>query len=119
MTLIIFEEDMTGYEWKEEIDPQKWDYFLSTLQGHPLQSAQWGNAKKLSHGIHDHRWIAFKEGSPVFIARFEERWVFKFLKIAWAPKGPLVLDKTEEPFLHKEFLQRLKKRGFFICVTNP
>ncbi len=107
------------YEWNENLTSDEWDGFLSQFHGHPLQSTKWGDAKKLSCGIHDHRWIAFKNGTPYFMARFEERWLFKLLKIAWIPKGPVILDKHYESTLHKEFLSRLKKRGFFLCATNP
>src|SRR3990167_2316182 len=108
-----------NYEWVENLTSKEWDDYLSALQGHPLQSAKWGNARKLSCGIKDHRWLAFKEGSPYFIARFEQRRVFKFLKIAWVPKGPIIANKQDEENLLNEFLHRLKKRGFFLCATNP
>lgn len=106
-------------DWNEAMTSHAWDNILSELRGHPLQSAKWGDSRKLSCGINDHRWIAFKNGSPVFIVRFEERRLFRFWKIAWAPKGPIVLDKCYETTLYKEFLNRLKKRGFFLCATNP
>lgn len=107
------------YEWKENLSSKEWDNLLSILNGHPLQSAKWGDAKKLSNGIKDHRWAAFKNGVPIFLVRFEERWFLKLLKIAWAPKGPTASCKQEEDKLHKEFLFKLKKRGFFLCATNP
>ena len=108
-----------NYKWDENLTEDELDHFLSKYHGHPLQSAKWGNSKKLSTGIKDHRWAALKNGLPVFIARFEERSIFKFFKVAWCPKGPLVIDKVNESTLHEEFLQRLKKKGFIICATNP
>ena len=108
-----------NYEWVENLTPQEWDNYLLLLRGHPLQSAKWGDARKLSCRIKDHRWIAFKDGSPYFIARFEERRLFRFLKIAWVPKGPITANKQDETKLFEEFLNKLKQRGFFLCATNP
>ena len=113
------ELEKINVDWHETMPPYAWDAILSKLHGHPLQSAKWGDSRKLSYGINDHRWIAFKNGSPVFIVRFEERRLFRFWKIAWAPKGPIILDKGYEKTLYKEFLSRLKKKGFFLCATNP
>lgn len=107
------------FEWAEDLTSEQYDYYLSNQHGHPLQSAKWGDSKKLSDHINDHRWIAFKDGSPILIARFEERYIFKFWKVAWCPKGPLVIDQLNETIIYKEFLNRLKKRGFFLCATNP
>lgn len=115
----MIEFEKMNYEWNESLTSYEWDNFLSKLHGHPLQSAKWGESKKISCRINDHRWIAFKDGSPVFIVRFEERRLFRFLKIAWVPKGPVAVDKHDESIFVKEFLHRLKKRGFFLCVTNP
>ncbi|EKD55078.1 MAG: methicillin resistance protein [uncultured bacterium] len=108
-----------NFKWDENVSPQNWDNLLSQLNGHPLQSAKWGDSKKASCGVKDHRWAVFKNELPVFLVRFEEKRIFKFLKIAWAPKGPVVVDKNDEVVLRKAFLSKLKKRGFIFCATNP
>jgi len=107
------------YEWIENLSVKEWDYYLSQLHGHPLQSAKWGDAKKNANGINDYRWVACKDGSPVFMARFEERRLFKFIKIAWCPKGPLIISETNDSVIKDEFLSKLRNKKFFLCITNP
>ncbi|OGT45938.1 MAG: hypothetical protein A3E83_02540 [Gammaproteobacteria bacterium RIFCSPHIGHO2_12_FULL_41_20] len=106
------------YEWKDNLSAEEWDTILSKLNGHPLQSAQWGDSRKSSCGINYYRWVAFKGGIPVFLARLEERYYLKFFKIAWIPKGPVTLDYSDK-VIEKEFLHQLKKKQFILCVTNP
>ncbi|OGT37639.1 MAG: hypothetical protein A3F12_04990 [Gammaproteobacteria bacterium RIFCSPHIGHO2_12_FULL_38_14] len=115
----MFEDNNFNYEWNENLTESEWDKFLSQLNGHPLQSAKWGNSRHLANKINDYRWAAFKNNAPVFIARFEERRVFKFFKIAWVPKGPIVADDENESVLYKQFLNRLKNQGYFLCAVNP
>lgn len=106
------------FEWKENLKPAEWDAALASLQGHPLQSAQWGDARKQVEGIKDTRWAAFKDGQPVYLVRFETRKILKWIKIAWVPCGPTLLDAHYELVLQKEFLQRLHSQRFSLCVMN-
>lgn len=107
------------FDWQEIHDHQQWDDLLALMGGHPLQSSTWGSARKVANGINDLYWCAFKNKKPVFLARVEERRILKFIKVAWVPKGPVVLDKENEKILFKQFLQLLKKQHFYFCVTNP
>ncbi|EKD55006.1 MAG: methicillin resistance protein [uncultured bacterium] len=104
-------------EWKENISPSEWDRILSSIKGHPLQSAKWGNARKSIDSICDTRWAVFKLGQPICLIRFEER---RFLgcKIAWIPKGPTMEFLEEESEIKKELFRRLRKQGFFMCIDN-
>jgi lipid II:glycine glycyltransferase (peptidoglycan interpeptide bridge formation enzyme) len=104
--------------WKDNLSSKEWDTILSALQGHPLQSAKWGDSRKKSNNIDDLRWIAYKDGQPVFMARLEIRKVFGLMAVAWIPKGPAITDPSLEPFLQKEFLLRLKQKGFFVCANS-
>jgi hypothetical protein len=104
--------------WKENLTDGEWDTVLTELGGHPLQSAVWGNVRKTSDHIKDHRWVAFQHGKPVFLARFEERCILKKFKIAWAPKGPVAFDPAQEIFLKKIFFKRLREKKFFIFADN-
>jgi hypothetical protein len=106
------------FEWKEINDSEEWDRILICVKGHPLQSAKWGNSRRKVDGISDLRWAAFKDGIPVFLARFEERKVLGLIKIAWLPKGPTYSELSYELVLQKEFLQRLRKKKYFVCVTS-
>ncbi|HLB43345.1 MAG TPA: peptidoglycan bridge formation glycyltransferase FemA/FemB family protein [Gammaproteobacteria bacterium] len=107
-----------NYEWREDLTKDEWDNLLSRLNGHPLQSAKWGDARKQSCQINYHRWVALKNGEPVFLVRFEERLFFNFFKIAWVPKGPISFEENNS-LIQKQFFKKLKKKGFFICATNP
>lgn len=107
------------FEWREDLLPSEWDAILSSMQGHPLQSAQWGQSRYLSDGISDRRWVAYKNGYPVYLIRFEERKIFGLLKVAWSPKGPTIADPVTEKLVEKDFFKRLKKEKYFLCVTNP
>ena len=107
------------FEWREGLNSQEWDAILSSMRGHVLQSAKWGDGRKLSDGMVDHRWVAFKDGIPVYLIRFEERRILGIVKIAWAPKGPVSIKRDDESIVHNEFLRRLKKKGYFLCTTNP
>lgn len=106
------------YEWRENLSREEWDRILSEMNGHPLQSALWGNARKIADHIHDTRWAVFKEGLPVYLVRIEERSLFGLIKIAWIPRGPVVHHPNQEQLLRDQFLKRLKKRNFMICCIN-
>ena len=109
----------TVIEWKENIDSDAWDSMLTDMQGHPLQSAYWGDAKKSIENSKDIRFLAFKNGKPIFMARCEERRFLKIFKIAWVPQGPVVENGSSYGGLQREFFRRLKEKGFFFCVINP
>lgn len=106
-------------EWREDLNDMEWDELLTSMKGHPLQSTIWGNSKKRIDGINDSRWVAFKDGIPVYLVRFETRYFLKKIKIAWIPRGPVVFDRNHESFSRIEFLTRLKKLGFFFCCEAP
>jgi lipid II:glycine glycyltransferase (peptidoglycan interpeptide bridge formation enzyme) len=109
---------MMNIEWKENLTSEEWDTILSSLQGHPLQSAKWGDARKAADGINDIKWAVFQDGQPVFLVRAEERYLFKKIKIAWIPRGPTVANRLHEKQLHEEFLKRLKQNRFFLGIFN-
>jgi lipid II:glycine glycyltransferase (peptidoglycan interpeptide bridge formation enzyme) len=105
--------------WEKNLTSQEWDSILASLNGHPLQSAKWGDSRELADGIKDTRWVAFKNGKPIYLARIEERNVFGLIKIAWIPRGPTVLDLNDECHIQEELLKRLKKIGYILCIINP
>lgn len=115
---MVKNQDKEMVEWKENSDPLEWDAMVVSLQGHPLQSAQWGNARERTEGIKEYRWVAYQHGAPVFIARFEERRILKWIKIAWVPKGPIFFQEHKKS-LQDAFIRRLKAKNFHFCVLNP
>ena len=106
-------------EWKEDLADKDWDEFLIFFNGHPLQSTTWGNARLDIEGIKDYRWAVFNDNKIIYIVRFEERRIFKFLKIAWIPQEISINDVRCYNQIQKELFIRLRKKGFFICVTSP
>src|SRR3990167_104294 len=105
-------------EWRENISGEEWDFILSQMGGAPLQSALWGDSRRIHEGIKDGRWGLFRNNRPLFLVRFEIR-IFFGIKIAWVPQGPVIANLENENFYQKIFLKRLKQKKFFICVLNP
>src|SRR3990167_2468102 len=110
---------MAKYLWREDLAPREWDGMLAAIHGHPLQSASWGDARKVVDGIKNYRIAAFKDHQPVYLVRFEERRYLGFIKIAWVPRGPIFNPSTTDIALQEEFFQYLRKKGFLFCVTMP
>ena len=111
----------TNFTWKENLSAEEWDGLLAKMKGNPLQSSVWGNARKKLDQITDYRWAIFHQDTPIYLIRFEERRLFKFFKIAWAPQGPIenAIYHDYKTQLKKSFLKKLNQKKFFICVTNP
>ena len=103
---------MEKYHWREDLNTQEWDSLLAASQGHPLQSASWGEARKAIDGIEDYRLAAFRGDQAVYLARLEKRHLFNFIKIAWVPRGPTVSQQANEPVLQEAFFQQVRKKGF-------
>lgn len=106
-------------EWHTELYPDEWDSLLKFFSGHPLQSALWGMSRYEGDQISDMRWLAKIEGQPCFMARIECRQLFRWIKIAWIPKGPIYHPFQSEINVHLSFLKALKQAGFWFCITNP
>jgi hypothetical protein len=106
-------------EWRDDPDPAEWESALAGLEGHPLQSALWGNARRAADGIRDHRWLALRQGLPIWMVRFEERHVPALGCIAWVPKGPTGKLPGSSEFLPAMLIERLKRLGTTLMVTDP
>lgn len=110
---------MTNVVWKDDLSSEQWDQMLASLKGHPLQTAKWGHSRRIADGIVDVRWAAFIDEKPIYLVRFEIRYIFKILKIAWVPRGPTVAVGCDETALQRIFLKKLKQKKFFLCIINP
>jgi Acetyltransferase (GNAT) domain len=106
-------------EWRHDPDPAEWDSALARLEGHPLQSAFWGDARRAVDGIRDHRWWATCRGVPVWMVRFEERRIPGLGCIAWAPKGPTGALPGGAEHLPRTLVERLKELGVILVITDP
>jgi hypothetical protein len=105
--------------WKENLSPAAWDALLASIGGHPLQSALWGESRKVIYNIKDKRWAAYHEEKLVALIRFEQRGVSIVKKIAWIPQGPAMSLGFSWGEVEKSFLAKLKSQGMFIGLTYP
>jgi hypothetical protein len=116
---LILSDSGNEVEWRDDPDPAEWDSALAGLEGHPLQSAFWGNARRAVDGIRDHRWWATRRGVPVWMVRFEERRIPALGCIAWAPKGPTGELPGSTELLPRTLVERLKRLGTTLMITDP
>lgn len=88
------------------------------LGGHPLQSAVWGNARRLADGI-EHLLLEHYDSSGHVdgLARIEIRNLPFGGKVAWIPKGPVLACKDTET-IESGLVSALRQRGFVACVTD-
>lgn len=105
-------------EWDKDPPAVEWDHALAGLSGHPLQSCLWGNARRTLDGIAQHRWLARRDGEPVWMIRVEERRVLGG-KIAWAPRGPTGRTADLSLSLPPGFEKHLKAEGFSLLISDP
>lgn len=106
------------WQWDSGADSPAWDENLSTLRGHPLQSALWGDARRDVDGITDFRWQVRKDGQVVWMARFEERQVPFVGRVAWIPRGPTAIAGSVILEIEQAFFMRLREAGFVLVVTD-
>ncbi len=105
-------------EWERDPPAIDWDRALASLGGHPLQSCLWGEARREVDGIAQSRWLARREGKPVWMIRVEDRKI-PGGKIAWAPRGPTGRSPELSLSLPPGFDARLKAEGYSLLVCDP
>jgi hypothetical protein len=105
-------------EWDKVPPPAEWDHALAALSGHPLQSCLWGDARRAVDGIAQHRWLARRDGEPIWMIRVEERKVLGG-KIAWAPRGPTGRTADMSLAVPPGFDARLRAEGFALLICDP
>lgn len=104
--------------WKSDLSPIEWDNYLTSIGGHPLQSALWSEARVEVDGIENRRWAAFAGDELVWMGRFEVRRIARFGRVAWMPKG----TSSSHPLAqaaHDQFLLRLRGEGYLLCIEDP
>ena len=115
----LFSPDGSGaLEWDKDPPPAEWDHALAALSGHPLQSCLWGDARRAVDGIAQHRWLARRDGEPIWMIRVEERKVLGG-KIAWAPRGPTGRTADMSLSVPPGFDKRLRAEGFALLISDP
>lgn len=103
--------------WRESTDSLSWDRALAALGGHPLQSALWGDARRILDGIIDRRFVAVRDGEPVSLVRIEQRPIFGGRWVGWTPRGPAG-ETTELSDLSAGLRDRLRRDGMCLFVTD-
>ena len=105
-------------EWIVNQEASEWDRQLASINGHPLQSALWGDARQEVDSIIDIRFVCKENGEPVFMARIEERKVPILGKVAWIPRGPTIARGRNFAEFEKELIELLKQEGFCLAIHD-
>jgi peptidoglycan pentaglycine glycine transferase (the first glycine) len=105
-------------KWEKDPPAAEWDHVLAALGGHPLQSCLWGDARRAHDGIIQRRWLARRDGQPVWMIRVEERSVLGG-KIAWAPRGPTGRTAELSSSVPSGFEKQLQAEGFSLLISDP
>lgn len=88
------------------------------INPHPLQSQLWGNIRKKNDLINFDNYINYKDKKIIAYARIEERRIFKFIKLAWIPKGPTINKAHDSKEIVDNLIKNLKERGFILLITD-
>jgi hypothetical protein len=104
--------------WVINPDASEWDEHLASLNGHPLQSALWGDARKLIDGRDDLRLAFLQDGFPLWMARVELRRVRGVGKVAWIPRGSTRAAGFDVKSIHGEFRRLLHEYGVILYITD-
>ena len=102
-----------------DIDAAEWDRELAALNGHPWQSAYWGNTQHEIEGVPDRRIRLRRNGETVQMVRVEQRNVPKLGKMAWVRRGPTNSVAAGVPELEPEIVSWLGREGYCLAVTSP
>ncbi len=103
------------WHWQAEHDASAWDRELARLGGHPLQSALWGEARRLAEGV-EYRCFAARKGDTVVgLARVETRRLPLIGRVAWLPKGPVCKDRKGILSLQ----EALRRERYILGILDP
>lgn len=96
----------------------EWDHYLANLNGHPLQSALWGDARNHIDGREDLRLVFLQNGLPVWMARAELRRVRGVGIVAWIPRGPTMAAGFDEATIRSEISVLFREHGVLLYITD-
>lgn len=96
----------------------EWDHYLGVLNGHPLQSALWGEARKQIDGRDDLRVVYMQNELPVWMARAELRQIPLVGNVAWMPRGPTQAVGFDAKSFNGEFRKLLREYGVVLYITD-
>lgn len=104
--------------WRQSNDDD-WDDLVASMEGHPLQTTVWGNARELVDGINQLKLIALKNEVILGLARIEIRRLRLLGGIGWMPRGPVISQLANRTELTASLRLELKKRGLAVCASSP
>lgn len=107
---------MTDTIW-HQVDANTWDRMLAGLNGHPLQSAGWGEARQRVDGLESIYLLSEQNGAPHGMARVETRRLPLLGRVAWIPRGPVFAAENGDA-LQQSLCRELKRRGFALAVFD-
>ena len=104
---------------RDDLTTLEWDRYLTHLNGHPLQSALWGNARRHVNHIKDERLALYKDNQLIALARIERRGIQPWLMCAWIPQGPAIITDSDHRILQNYLLKTLKEKHYSAYVATP
>lgn len=110
-------EKMNG-DWFKIDDAEVWDCTLAKMDGHPLQSAAWGEARRKFDGLESLYLQLNADGKPCGMARVETRKLPLLGRVAWVPRGPVFATDNEHN-LQASLCRELQRSGFVLAVFDP
>lgn len=111
-------QNVTILQCQEMDDIEAWDRMLAGLNGHPLQSARWGEARKHVDGLESCYLTCKQSGNPLFLVRVETRKLPLLGKVAWIPRGPTLAPGVSYIDLADPFHGYLRQQGFSLVITD-
>lgn len=94
------------------------EFTKQEINPHPLQSQLWGNVRNENDSINFDNYVVYFEQKIIGYARIEKRRIFKFIKLAWIPKGPTINNSYDNKELINNLKINLKERGFTLLITD-
>ena len=112
------EVDFISDDWNRIDDADGWNHALAVMNGHPLQSAAWGEGRRKCDGLESFYLQLSRDGRPCGMARVETRNLPLFGKVAWVPRGPVFAAGSEQD-LQASLCLKLKCLGFVLAIFDP
>jgi len=104
--------------WTDSHSDVEWEQSVVRLNGHPLQSGLWGNARSMVDGIAQAKRICRSGDKIIAVARIETRKIPLGGKVAWIPRGPAVAFEEDADDVENSLRKDLKACGYRVVVTQ-
>lgn len=111
--------EISVISYHNNLSDDEWDLRVAQVDGHPLQSALWGNAKRTLYDISDERFAFYVNDKLAVLVRVETRGKKPFFACAWIPQGPIFFDALDEDIFYPYLIALLKKKHYALCAISP